>query len=823
MKAIILAGGKGTRLRPITNELPKPMVPVLNMPLMEHIILLLRNHGIKDIGATLMYMPQKIKAYFGDGSKWGVRLTWFMDEKPLGTAGSVLRAAPFLDDTFIVISGDCITDMNLLDAIEFHKQKNTIATIVLTRSENPVNYGIVTTDNCCFITGFLEKPSRCEVFSDMVNTGIYIFEPDILQYIDPDRPFDFSRDLFPNLLEAGHSISGYTISNYWSDIGSLDNYLNTHKDILDQKMAVQTRDKGQNRQICIGKSTLIEPTARIIGPCVIGNNCYIGHGTVIDSYTVIGDNCIIEEQVSIKRSIVHNNSTIGHGSELRGCILGNKVRLMPYVSCFENAAIGDESFIQERCIIKPNIKIWPSKVVEALSIVDRNIISSAHHRSSIFQTGGVSGTINVDITPEFASRLGSAFGTLIGQGNGVVVSSHSCSASVLFRHAFISGLMSSGVQIYNLTQVPVPLCRQAVRMLNAAGGVHIRRSAENPEKVFIDFLDRTGANIDTILEKNLENIFYKEDFCRCRVDSLLDVMDVHDFCKHYVRCLNSRINTDCVQNNPPTLFIMSNCENMLAFIRSIFERLRIPIAGEMVSNRFEPGNRRNVEHFLQADITAWIDCSGENLILMDSCGRVIDENRLFLLFSYILYKSIPGISIIAPLNMTSSLERMADKYGGSVKRTKVSRHAILRELMERDVYAAPVNQYLLFYDAVAALAKTIEFLCMNHTSLDNLLRFIPSCYLEHTSFLCPFEAIGRVMRHLLSDDRYPRQLADGIKIQNKSSWVLVMPDPHKPFIHLYAEARTHKEAGSLLHEYSERISTLLPDMWSVNPPTSTSI
>lgn len=377
MKAIIMAGGKGVRMRPLTCEIPKPMIPVMNKPLMEHIILHLKKHGILDIGVTLMYLPQKIMSYFGDGSGWGVRLTYFVEDSPLGTAGSLLHAASFLDGAFIVISGDCMTDINLEDVVKFHDEKEAIATMVLAKSANPLNYGIVSINNEHFVTGLIEKPSLNEVFSDTVNTGIYVLEPEILTHIVPNRPFDFSRELFPKLLDQRLPLLGLTSFGYWSDVGSFESYMETHMDIMNQKVKLPAGL--QPGRIYIGKSTVIEPTASLREPCVIGSNCYIGHKTVIDSYTVIGDNCIIEDQASVKRSIVLGNSIVGTGSELRGCIVGRSVRLKRYVSCFENVYIGDGTTINERSVIKPNIKIWPGKTIDSHSIIDRDIMQLRIH------------------------------------------------------------------------------------------------------------------------------------------------------------------------------------------------------------------------------------------------------------------------------------------------------------------------------------------------------------------------------------------------------------------------------------------------------------
>ncbi|WP_313562280.1 nucleotidyltransferase family protein, partial [Ruminiclostridium cellobioparum] len=225
MKAIIMAGGEGSRLRPLTCDLPKPMVPVLNKPVLEHTIELLKNYGIKEIGITLMYHPQIIKDYFGSGKNLGVKITYFIEESPLGTAGGIKNAESFLDEPFIVISGDSITDLNLEMAVEYHREKNSLATIILSKVDDPLEYGVVLTDGTGRITGFLEKPSWGELFSDTVNTGTYILEPEILNYIDADKNLDFSRDLFPRLLSASKKMYGYVAPEYWCDMGDIRSYI----------------------------------------------------------------------------------------------------------------------------------------------------------------------------------------------------------------------------------------------------------------------------------------------------------------------------------------------------------------------------------------------------------------------------------------------------------------------------------------------------------------------------------------------------------------------------------------------------------------------
>jgi len=220
MRAVLMAGGSGTRLRPLTCDLPKPMVPVLNRPIAEHILNLLKRNSITEVIATLHYLPDVMRDYFQDGSEFGVEMTYAVEEaQPLGTAGCVKNLEELLQETFLVISGDSITDFDLQKAIAFHREKQSKATLVLTRVPNPIEFGVVITDKEDRIQRFLEKPSSSEIFSDTVNTGTYILEPEVLKYLPKNEESDFSQDLFPLLLEIGAPMYGYVAEGYWCDVG----------------------------------------------------------------------------------------------------------------------------------------------------------------------------------------------------------------------------------------------------------------------------------------------------------------------------------------------------------------------------------------------------------------------------------------------------------------------------------------------------------------------------------------------------------------------------------------------------------------------------
>jgi mannose-1-phosphate guanylyltransferase/phosphomannomutase len=239
MKAVIMAGGQGTRLRPLTSDQPKPMIPIANLPCMEHIVGLLKRHGFDDISVTLQFMPEEIRDYFGDGSDWGVKIGYSVEDAPAGTAGSVRwpRSSSGLEgERLLIISGDALTDADLTRLVSFHEEKGSEATMVLKSVENPLDFGIVILEEDGRISRFLEKPAWGQVFSDTVNTGIYLLEPSVMGEIPEEGEYDFSKELFPKLLDAGRPMYGYVTEDYWEDIGTLEQFAVAQRDVLDGRV-----------------------------------------------------------------------------------------------------------------------------------------------------------------------------------------------------------------------------------------------------------------------------------------------------------------------------------------------------------------------------------------------------------------------------------------------------------------------------------------------------------------------------------------------------------------------------------------------------------
>ena len=417
MKAVIMAGGSGTRLRPLTSTIPKPMVPIANKPIAAHIVNLLKEQDFKDLIFTLHYLPDAIRDYFGDGSDYGCKIGYSIEEgTALGTAGCVKAIQDKLDSTFVVISGDSLTDIDLKAAVQFHKKKKSKATIILKRVENPLEYGVVITDADSRIQRFVEKPSASEIFSDTVNTGIYILEPEVLLYIVMGREQDFSNDLFPLLLLRNEPIYGYVAEGYWCDIGNLQIYRQAHKDVLDGKVKVKIDLPQIQPGIWVGEGTQIDASVNLQAPTLIGRNCRIGRGTIIEPYSVIGDNVLVQEKVLLRRPIIWSNNYIGNQSALKACVVCDNGTIHNSAEILEGAIIGSNSSVGQEAHIDPDVRLWPDKVIESGARVIESVIWGTRAPRSLFGTHGVQGLANIDITAEFAVKLAAAYGATLKSG-----------------------------------------------------------------------------------------------------------------------------------------------------------------------------------------------------------------------------------------------------------------------------------------------------------------------------------------------------------------------------------------------------------------------
>ncbi|MGE5405916.1 MAG: sugar phosphate nucleotidyltransferase, partial [Candidatus Saccharibacteria bacterium] len=587
MKAVIMAGGESTRLRPLTCKHPKPMVPIMDRPVMEYIVELLKKYGFEDIIVTTFYLPDAIRQHFGDGSQFGVNMRYFVEEFPLGTAGSVRNARRLLDDTFLVISGDTLTDINLKRVVDFHREKKAIATLALSQVDNPLEYGVVMTDLDGRITRFLEKPGWAEVFSDLVNTGIYVLEPAIFDYFEDEQVFDFSKDLFPLLMEKGDALYATLCPEYWCDIGNIHQYRQAHFDLLSGRVDARIAAWNMGDGLYLGEGAQVDPQAKVELPCYVGPGCKVRAGAKLGAYSVLGQNTVLTDGASVKRSILWNNVYVGKKTELRGAVVCHNSVLKAGSTIFEGSVIGDDCVLGAKSTVRMDVRIWPEKNIEPGSTLNTNVIWGTRLSKFLFSSRGVSGLINLEITPEFSSKLGASYGTILGAGKSVAVSCDSYKASKMLKRSFISGLLSAGVNVYDMGTTTSGVTRYTIRLLQTDGGVHLKQSSEDDTALLVEFYDKRGFNIHKNTERKIENIFAREGFAREDGEGVGDVTFLTNVIAQFIEGILRSTDFKSIYASRFKVSLYFDSGNISSYLPTLLEKMgcEIIIPKELASSR----------------------------------------------------------------------------------------------------------------------------------------------------------------------------------------------------------------------------------------------
>ncbi len=830
MKAVVMAGGQGTRLRPLTSNKPKPMLPVVNRPMMEHIVELLSGKGFRELVVTLQFLPTLITNYFGDGSEWGVQMTYVIEDTPLGTAGSVKNCQRFLDDTFLVISGDALTDIDLEGLVRFHREKKAMATLALIRVENPLEFGIVVTDQEGRIERFLEKPNWGQVFSDTVNTGIYVLDPSILEHVPEGSPFDFSKDLFPLLLEKGYPLYGYVANGYWCDIGNFEQYVRAHKDILEGRTGIKPPGFRVSEDVWVGEGAEVEEGAVIRGPVVIGRNCKIEKGSVIREYTVLGDNVVVKKDSFIHRAIVYENAYVGPSSHLRGCVVGKNCDLKGNVRLEEGVVVGDECLIGENVLVNHDVKIYPFKVVENGATVNTSIIWESKGLRTLFGKRAISGIMNVDITPEQALRIAMAYGSTLPMGSTVITSRDASRAARTIKRAIITGLNSTGVNVADLEISPSPVNRFAIVAERAVGGVDVRISAFDPQSIEIRIFDEKGIDLSESGQRDIEKVFHQSSFRRAFADEIGAIIFPPRVLEMYTAQLLSRLDVERIRSRRfrvvvdyaygsasmimPYVFGQLGCDTLS--LNNFTNERKVSLSQEELNQSL-----RRLSELVKSSrsrLGLLMDNAAERIYLVDDRGRVVPPQTALLLFIALLGEAGEKGGIAVPVSVTSRVEELAQRYGLEVKRTKVSRSELMRASMEDGIlfggaggggYIFP--SFLPTYDAMASSAFLLHYLSATDKSLSQMMGDLPPIHLLSEEIPASFEQKGTIMRRLMETLEGERlELVDGIKaLLDGGEWVLVLPDPDEPVLHLICESSNEERAGRLIRDFSSRIMEII--------------
>lgn len=807
-----MAGGFGTRLRPLTNNIPKPVVPIANTPILEHLMALLKTHGINDITVLLYYQAEHIKNLLGDGSKYGMSIRYVKPEQDFGTAGAVKLAEEFITDDFLVISGDVLTDFSLTDLRNFHKEKDSTATISLFSAENPLQFGIVLTDNENKIVRFLEKPSSSEVFSDTINTGIYYFKKEIFDYIPAGENFDFSKDLFPHLLANQIPLYGFKNTGYWRDVGNLEEYIYANLEALRGDLHyIKVKD---------AKGNCIDPSAKISEAAFVENS-------------IIGKNVVVEAGASIKNSILWDNIYVSSKARIlfdvicKNCRIGENARVNDFVFIGDNCEIGKNAFISS------SIKIWDKKRIENNAKVTRSLIYEDTFFNELFTDSRISGLSNLQVNPEFASKLGSVYGAFIGESKKVVIARDIDDISNMIKRSISSGIMSAGLTVKDLQVSSIPLLRQELKGGAGSGGIFVRKSPFDKATTDIIFFDKDGKDLSSSKTKGIEKLYFSEEYQRADFFMVGSIKyperTIEKYKEHFLRCLDVeairkrrfKIVLDYSHGITAEYFpdLLGEFNIETVSLSAHLDKDKITRTQEEFDIAFRQFSY--VVRSLNYNFGFMIDSGGEKIWIMNNDGEKVDGDRFLVLITKMFLMANPDTKKIAvPIQATRELDLVCEEFGTEVVRVKDSHYAMMTACDDKDVkfvggtkggFIFP--EFLYATDGMFAIAKILELFAKTKSNVHDILDDTPRLFMMKENIECTKEEKGKVIRRFMEDNMaYHQTLIDGVLLTfNKTDTVLCIPDKSRDIIHLNVETDAQGKTDAIIRDFKKKIKSYLSE------------
>jgi mannose-1-phosphate guanylyltransferase/phosphomannomutase len=824
VKAVVMAGGEGTRLRPMTANQPKPLLPVVNKPIMEHVLLLLKRHGFTETVVTVQFLASLVRNYFGDGEDVGMSLQYATEEMPLGTAGSVKNAEDELRaDPFLVISGDALTDIDLSALVQYHKENSALVTVALTRVPNPLEFGIIIVDEDGRIQRFLEKPTWGQVFSDTVNTGIYVMEPEVLAEVPAGVSVDWSGDVFPQLLKSGAPLYGWIADGYWEDVGSHESYLKAQADVLSGRVEAEIDGFEVSPGVWIAEGAEVDPEALLSGPLAVGDYAKIEAGAQLREFTVVGSNVVVKEGAFLHRAVVHNNVYVGQGTTLRGCVIGKNTDVMGSARIEEGAVVGDECVIEPEAYVSAGVKVYPFKTIEAGAVVNTSVIWESRGQRTLFGPRGVSGLINVEITPELCVRLASAYATTLKKGAVVTTSRDVSRAARAFKRAVQGALNASAIDVVDLEAQPLPVARFRTARSEAGGGIALRTTPGNPQSIDIIFLDERGAELSQAAARKLERVFSRQEYRRAFPGEIAELSYPPRVVESYAAELVE--SADMTGVREAALKVVVDCAGGTASL--VLPELlgRIGLEVLTVNNRLDEGSptqslaqvRAGMQRLSElvassrADFGVRFDQVGERIQLVDDKGAMVSDDRALLVVLDLIAAERRSGRVALPVTTTRVAERVSRFHGVQVVWTPTSLHGLTEATAADDmIFGADgrggfvVPEFSRSVDGIAAFARLLGLVARTRLTLSQIGDRIPRAHLLKRSMPTPWAAKGSVMRTVVeAADGREMDTTDGVRvIESNGDWVLVLPDPADAVTHLWAEGPDADSAQALLDEWA---------------------
>ncbi|WP_345984381.1 sugar phosphate nucleotidyltransferase [Sulfurimonas sp. HSL-1656] len=830
MKAVVMAGGFGTRIQPLTHSRPKPMLPIVNRPMMEHTMMTLKELGITEFIVLLYFKPDIIKEHFKDGSHLGINITYVLPDDDYGTAGAVKLAEEYIgDDNFIIISGDLVTDFDFKKIFDYHKQKDSKLTITLTSVENPLEFGVVIANEEGRIEKFLEKPSWGEVFSDTINTGIYVIEPEILSYIPKNENFDFAKDLFPLLMREGVPLMAGNAEGYWRDVGNPESYRDVYEDILGGSVKVMmppVRQAYPDGTLYSDEPYKLDDSVEIIGTVVLGRNVTVGKGTKLNN-VVVGDDCTIGKESKVRNSVLWERVTVDKRALLDGCVICNDNQIGKNVTAKAGLILAEECEIGQLVTVEKDVTIWPHKVIEDAAIVSRSVILGSRYKNSIFENGYVVGKSNVELSCEMATKLAEAFGAQLPIGSTVVMARDYNKGSRMLKRAFVGGLLSSGVNVKDYNGIPSSVLRCSLSMdSKVVAGVYFRQQIDDPTSTVITFYNSEALRINNEVAKKVEKAFFKETFRRVDFSQIGQIFESdhareysayqkqmeHLFDPHFFKRSGCRIAVDVMHGMGYEVYpeILRDMEVDNIIFNAYADEKRLANINSLVKRSV--GDMSAVMTSMGLDAGFMFYPYGQRLDIMCDEGKVLEkQTALYVVLTLLNMEARERgekMKVFLPtwaadIVFFDSLEIERGQYA-NFKAEQMRQYDLVATGEGNFAFTA----FATHRDSMFATLKILEMLIKFEVKLSELIASLPKFYYRTAQAACSQSLKGKMMRRFLEDAKgKDASTLDGVKIWlDKNDWVLMIPDQYSDHLNLYIQAETSERGEAILAEYTTKVA-----------------
>lgn len=762
-----MAGGEGLRLRPLSLGRPKPMTVLLGRPVMEHTIHLLRAQGVDDICVTLCHQPQAVMDYFGSGERLGVRLTYFMEEEPLGTAGSVKQCARYLgQEDFLVMGGDCICNLELSRAVEYHRSRAAEATLVLYRHERPLEYGMVVTGENGMVEQFVEKPGWGQVVTDQINTGIYILSPEVLGRIPEGKPWDFGKDLFPAMVREGAKVAGCLLEGYWCDVGDCTAYLDCVRSALEGRAGLEMGLPRRGEKIWAAQP--VPAGVTVEGPCWIGTEVKLGRGAVIGPYTVLGRGVQVGAQAIVRHSVLLEGASAGEQSTLQGALLCKDAAVQKRGVLHQGAVVGENALVEEEGELLERVCLWPGQCAPAGCRLAHSVTGGCQKGVLRFGDSGViQGVLGENLGPEALVTLGGSLGT---EGKVGVGCSRTPGARMLARAAVAGVAAAGGDVVAHSLDSPVQGAGAAV-LLKLPVSLFVE---EQEGKVYLHIFDESGLPLPREGQRRVEQALLREEMHLVRSGRVGRLIPSPLTAQEWGLWTARR----AALHRPALRRLTVAVGRETAEDRALREALSA--LGCILEEQWRPG------------IVAFhAEKGGFRLSAQDEKGALVDSGQLVGLAALIEMENGGGKAAV-PAGVSAAVELVAAGYAGTVLRLDRDGEKA------RALYASQP----WFREAPAAAVRICSRMGVAGQKLESLVAKTPRFSAWRREVPLSSDR-GRVMQ-ALAREQNRRVEGEGLRVRTGGGWVYLSPMARRSALRILAEGPDLELAAELCDQYAGR-------------------